>query len=314
MRIGLYRGDAASGPIDKIVDATRRRRECGIHVVLAAADDGNGRDGRARRGRPRGSRHRARHRGGADVPAPSGGDGPTGADHAVDQRRPVHPRDRAVAPDRHRGHASATRSTSRPATCASTSTCCCRCPRGLRAGLGGDADGADATLDVRGSSPLPVLLAALAPQMLQLAGARGRRHGHVDVWPSTLDEHVVPRSPRPPPRRAGTRRSSRAGFPVCVTDDPDGAARRRPADVRDLRHAAVVPGDARPRRRRGPRRRRHRRRRSRGTPSSSTRSPPSASPTSSPASSAPPTTAPAPTPTSPPSSRPRCVSHRHIRR
>ena len=53
-----------------------------------------------------------------------------------------------------------------------------------------------------------------------------------------------------------------AGFPVCVTDDVDGARAAAARDVRDLRHAAVVPGDARPR---GcGRARRHRDRRRRG--------------------------------------------------
>jgi 5,10-methylenetetrahydromethanopterin reductase len=75
-----------------------------------------------------------------------------------------------------------------------------------------------------------VLLAALAPQMLQLAGAVG--DGTV-LWltgPRRIAEHIVPRlteaaagAGRPPPRVVCL-------LPVCVTDD-EAAARERAAKV-----------------------------------------------------------------------------------
>lgn len=85
-------------------------------------------------------------------------------------------------------------------------------------------------LDVRGASPVRVLLAALGPRMLELAG--GLADGTI-TWmagPRTLATHVVPRL------RAAAEAAGRpvpvvgAGFPVCVTDDP-GAARANAARV-----------------------------------------------------------------------------------
>jgi 5,10-methylenetetrahydromethanopterin reductase len=73
---------------------------------------------------------------------------------------------------------------------------------------------------------LSVLLAALAPQMLRLAG--GVADGTV-LWmtgPATIDSHIVPtltkaaeEAGRPAPRVVCV-------LPVCVTDDPDGARAR----------------------------------------------------------------------------------------
>jgi 5,10-methylenetetrahydromethanopterin reductase len=89
--------------------------------------------------------------------------------------------------------------------------------------VAGETITARATVDVRGSSPVRVLLAALGPQMLQLAGARADGTVTWMCGPSTLEQHVVPTisaaaadAGREPPIIG-------AGFPVCVTDDPDAA-------------------------------------------------------------------------------------------
>jgi F420-dependent oxidoreductase-like protein len=73
---------------------------------------------------------------------------------------------------------------------------------------------------------VPVLLAALGPQMLRLAGER--TDGTV-LWmtgPATVRDHIVPSitaaaeaAGRPSPRVV-------CSLPVCVTDDPDGARGR----------------------------------------------------------------------------------------
>jgi len=73
---------------------------------------------------------------------------------------------------------------------------------------------------------VPVLLAALGPQMLRLAGER--TDGTV-LWmtgPATVRDHIVPTitaaardAGRPSPRVV-------CSLPVCVTDDPDGARER----------------------------------------------------------------------------------------
>jgi len=78
-------------------------------------------------------------------------------------------------------------------------------------------------LDVRGAAPVRVVLAALGPRMLELAG--GRADGTV-TWmtgPATLADHVIPTI------TAAARAAGRAapmigaGFPVCVTNDVDAA-------------------------------------------------------------------------------------------
>jgi 5,10-methylenetetrahydromethanopterin reductase len=79
------------------------------------------------------------------------------------------------------------------------------------------------------ATPPPVLLAALAPRMLELAG--GTADGTI-TWmtgPATLSEHTIPSINaaanavgKPPPRVC-------ASLPVCVTDDISGA-RARAAD------------------------------------------------------------------------------------
>jgi 5,10-methylenetetrahydromethanopterin reductase len=84
---------------------------------------------------------------------------------------------------------------------------------------------ARATLDVRGASPVRVVLAAMGPQMLDLAG--GMADGTVTFMtgPKTLTTHVVPRI------RAAAERAGRpaptiaAAISVTVTDDPDARAR-----------------------------------------------------------------------------------------
>ena len=83
-------------------------------------------------------------------------------------------------------------------------------------------------INVPGSSPCPVLVAALGPKMLDLAG---RVADGTITWmtgPATLRSHVVPTitaaaaaADRPAPRVV-------CGLPICVTDDV-AAARERAA-------------------------------------------------------------------------------------
>ncbi|HEX2851254.1 MAG TPA: TIGR03564 family F420-dependent LLM class oxidoreductase [Acidimicrobiales bacterium] len=90
-----------------------------------------------------------------------------------------------------------------------------------------------ATLTARTMGPLgvdapppAVLLAALAPAMLKLAGSLTDGTVTWMTGPATIEGHVVPTitaaaeaAGRPAPRVA-------VGLPVCVTDDPDGARAR----------------------------------------------------------------------------------------
>ena len=70
--------------------------------------------------------------------------------------------------------------------------------------------------------PSPVLLAALGPKMLDLAGRRTSGTSIGSCGPKTIASHIAPllnaaaeRAGRPPPRIV-------ALVGVCVTDDPDG--------------------------------------------------------------------------------------------
>lgn len=86
----------------------------------------------------------------------------------------------------------------------------------------------NARIAVRGAAPCPILLAALAPKMLALAGSAGDGTITWMTGPKTLREHTIPRiheaaaaAGRPKPRVV-------AGLPVAVTDDA-AAAREKAA-------------------------------------------------------------------------------------
>jgi F420-dependent oxidoreductase-like protein len=88
----------------------------------------------------------------------------------------------------------------------------------------GDLYHTDALLQVPGGGPMPILVAALAPQMLRLAGTVAE--GTIAYWADerAIGEHVVPlitdaagAAGRPPPRVV-------AGLPIAIVDDP-GAVR-----------------------------------------------------------------------------------------
>jgi 5,10-methylenetetrahydromethanopterin reductase len=97
---------------------------------------------------------------------------------------------------------------------------------GQKASFRGETMRADIGLSTPRPGRVPVLLAALAPQMLRLAGQR--TDGTV-LWmtgAATVRDYIVP-SIRAAAEAAG-RPSPRVVciLPVCVTDDPDGARAR----------------------------------------------------------------------------------------
>jgi 5,10-methylenetetrahydromethanopterin reductase len=90
----------------------------------------------------------------------------------------------------------------------------------------GDEYRVDAAVDIEGAAPVPLLVAAMGPLMLRLAGRL--TDGTITSWvgPRTLDAHIVPTihhaaaaSGRPEPRIA-------VGLPIMLTDDADGARAR----------------------------------------------------------------------------------------
>ena len=85
---------------------------------------------------------------------------------------------------------------------------------------------AHAPLTVADRQPMPVMIAALAPRMLELAGTLTDGTITWMTGPATLADYIVPNinkaaaaAGRPAPRVA-------ASLPVCLTDDPDGARTR----------------------------------------------------------------------------------------
>src|SRR5439155_1530948 len=92
----------------------------------------------------------------------------------------------------------------------------------------GETLSANGAITANGAKPFPVLLAALGPVMLRLAGAQADGTVTWMTGPATLESHIVPSinaaadaAGRGAPRVA-------VGLPVCVTDDV-AAARGRTA-------------------------------------------------------------------------------------
>ena len=84
----------------------------------------------------------------------------------------------------------------------------------------------EASLFAPADKPVPVLVAALGPQALRVAGARTAGTSLAWVGPRTVRDHIVPRitesaaaAGRPAPRVVAT-------LPVCVTDDPEAIRAR----------------------------------------------------------------------------------------
>jgi len=78
-------------------------------------------------------------------------------------------------------------------------------------------------LDVRGSSPCPVLLAALGPKMLELAGRVGDGTLTWMTGPATVEAHVVPAITEAASKAGRSAPRVGVGLPVCVTEDVENA-------------------------------------------------------------------------------------------
>jgi F420-dependent oxidoreductase-like protein len=90
----------------------------------------------------------------------------------------------------------------------------------------GETLSANGSVSVEGATPMPILVAALGTQMLELAGRAADGTATWMTGPATIAEHVVPtiaasaaNAGRPAPRVV-------VGLPICVTDDVDGARER----------------------------------------------------------------------------------------
>ncbi len=96
--------------------------------------------------------------------------------------------------------------------------------RGETANFQGDQYQVNLTLDVPGVDRLPVVVAALGPVMLKLAGEFADGTNTWMVGPKTMEEHIVKRL-----REASVGRDDPkvvGGFPVILTNKPDDARAR----------------------------------------------------------------------------------------
>jgi len=92
----------------------------------------------------------------------------------------------------------------------------------------GQTVSAHGALDVA-ASPVEVVVAALGPQMLRLAGRRAAGTITWMVGPRTLEAFTIPEVRRAAEEAGRDRPEVIAGFPVCVTDDAPRALERAAA-------------------------------------------------------------------------------------
>jgi F420-dependent oxidoreductase-like protein len=81
-------------------------------------------------------------------------------------------------------------------------------------------------VQVPGATPCPVLIAALAPMMLRIAGELADGTVTWMTGAKTIDAHIVPRMTKAAEAAGRPRPRVVVGLPVAVTDNPDGARER----------------------------------------------------------------------------------------
>ena len=84
-------------------------------------------------------------------------------------------------------------------------------------------------IEMPGVTAPPVLLAALAPEMLKLAGALADGTVTWMTGPRTVEDHIIPAMASAASAAGRTAPMTVAGLPFCLTNDPD-AARARAAN------------------------------------------------------------------------------------
>ena len=89
---------------------------------------------------------------------------------------------------------------------------------------------------------VPVVMAALGPRMLEIAG---RLADGVVTWmtgPATLHDHIVPRLSAAAEAAGNPSPRICVGMPIAVTDHPDRARARADRPLSTLRDSAQLPG------------------------------------------------------------------------
>ena len=92
-----------------------------------------------------------------------------------------------------------------------------------RVSFSGEMFRVNASLQIPGVQPLPVLIAALAPIMLRMAGELTDGTITWMVGPKALETHIVPRITKAAEGAGKPRPRVVVGLPVAVTDDAAGA-------------------------------------------------------------------------------------------
>jgi len=95
-----------------------------------------------------------------------------------------------------------------------------------RASFSGDFFRVNVTVQVPVPKPPPVLIAALAPVMLRMAGETADGTITWMVGPKTLATHIVPRITKAATEAGRSAPRVLVGLPIAVTDDPAGARER----------------------------------------------------------------------------------------
>jgi len=95
-----------------------------------------------------------------------------------------------------------------------------------RAGFSGEFFRVNVTVQVPVPKPPPVLIAALAPVMLRMAGERTDGTITWMAGPKTLETHIVPRITKAAKDAGRSAPRVVAGLPIAVTDDAAGARER----------------------------------------------------------------------------------------
>src|SRR3712207_1238872 len=98
--------------------------------------------------------------------------------------------------------------------------------RGEAASFEGATLKGNGTLEVDAPKPVPVLLAALAPRMLELAGSLTDGTATWMTGPRTLETHIVPSISKAAEGAGRGAPRVVAALPVCVSEDTAGARER----------------------------------------------------------------------------------------
>lgn len=90
----------------------------------------------------------------------------------------------------------------------------------------GETLGAQSAIDVPGAAPCPILIAALGPKMLELAGQQAEGTITWMTGPKTLANHTIPTIANSAEKAGRDKPRIVVGVPICVTDDVAGTRER----------------------------------------------------------------------------------------